>query len=154
MEIIFSKNQISLSTDNIYLTSRIIDGTFPDYKQIIPKEYSTEAIVLKADLLNALKLTNIFSDKFNQITLIIKPKEKLFELQAKNTDVGENKTQISASTSGEEIEVKFNLKYFIDCFQSIYQDSATIHLGGDNKPIIIRGASDISFTYLIMPMNR
>ena len=154
IKINFSKNQISLSTDTIYLTSRIIDGTFPDYKQIVPKEHTTEVIVLKADLLNALKLTNIFSDKFNQATLTIKPKEKLFELKAKNVDIGENKTLISTSISGEDVEVSFNLKYFVDCFQSIYQDSVTIHLSGDNKPIIIRGSSDISFTYLIMPMNR
>ena len=66
-KVCFNKNQISFSSDNIYLTSRIIDGIFPDYRQIIPKESLTEAVVLKQDLLNALKLSNIFSDKFNQV---------------------------------------------------------------------------------------
>lgn len=154
LTIYFSKNQISLSSDSIYLTSRIIDGIFPDYKQIIPKEHTTEVIVLKQDLLSALKLSNVFSDKFNQITLIVKPKEKVFELRAKNTDVGENKTQISASLSGENTEVIFNHKYFIDCFQSIPQDSVILQFSGENKPIVVRGASSVSFTYLIMPMNR
>ena len=66
MKVIFSKNQIAFFFDHIYFTSRIIDGSFPDYKQIIPKESATEAIVLKQDLLNAVKISNVFSDKFNQ----------------------------------------------------------------------------------------
>jgi DNA polymerase III sliding clamp (beta) subunit (PCNA family) len=56
----------------------VIDGIFPDYSQIIPKEFKTECVVLKQDLLNALKLSNIFSDKFNQVNLLIKPKDKIF----------------------------------------------------------------------------
>ena len=52
IKVCFNKNQISFSSDNIYLTSRIIDGVFPDYRQIIPKEFKVEAIVLKQDLLN------------------------------------------------------------------------------------------------------
>ena len=63
IKVCFNKNQISFSSDNVYLTSRIIDGIFPDYRQIIPKGTSTDVVVLKQDLLNALKLSNIFSDK-------------------------------------------------------------------------------------------
>ena len=85
IRVCFNKNQISFSSDGIYLTSRIIDGVFPDYRQIIPKEFKTEAVVLKQDLLNALKLSNIFSDKFNQVNLTIKPKEKIFELSPRIT---------------------------------------------------------------------
>ena len=70
----------------------MIDGIFPDYRQIIPKGFETEAVILKQDLLNALKLSNIFSDKFNQVNLLIKPKEKIFELSSQNNDIGENKT--------------------------------------------------------------
>ena len=88
VKVCFNKNQISFSSDGIYLTSRVIDGIFPDYRQIIPKEFKTEVVVLKQDLLNALKLSNIFSDKFNQINLIINPKEKIFELSSSNNDSG------------------------------------------------------------------
>ncbi|PCI20465.1 DNA polymerase III subunit beta [Candidatus Wolfebacteria bacterium] len=154
LEITFSENQISFSGNGIYLSSRIIDGVFPDYKQIIPKTHTTEAIVLKTDLLNALKLSNIFSDKFNQITLRVKPVEKLFELQSKNADVGENNTQVSAALTGDDIDVSFNFKYFMDAFQSLPHDSIIINLNGENKPLVIKGQSDNSFTYLIMPMNR
>jgi len=154
VQVCFNKNQISFSSENIYLTSRIIDGIFPDYRQIIPKEALTEAVVLKQDLLNALKLSNIFSDKFNQVSLLIKPKEKIFELSSLNNDIGENKTYLEAVTSGENIELGFNYKYFLDCFQSITTDSVSIKFSGNSKPIIISPVSDTSFTYLIMPMNK
>ena len=116
VRVCFNKNQISFSSNNIYLTSRIIDGVFPDYRQIIPKEFKVEAVVLKQDLLNALKLSNIFSDKFNQINLLINPKEKVFELSSQNNDVGENKTYLDAAIKGEDILLGFNYKYFLDCF--------------------------------------
>jgi DNA polymerase-3 subunit beta len=154
VKVCFNKNQISFSTDNVYLTSRVIDGVFPDYRQIIPKGSSTEAVVLKQDLLNALKLSNIFSDKFSQINLTVKPKEKVFELSSLNNDVGENKTHLDGALTGANVELSFNYRYFLDCFQSINTDSLAIKLSDDGKPIVVSPVSDNSFTYLIMPMNR
>ncbi|MFH1608823.1 MAG: DNA polymerase III subunit beta, partial [Patescibacteria group bacterium] len=154
VKVCFNKNLISFSSDNIYLTSRIIDGVFPDYRQILPKENKTEAVVLKQDLLNALKISNIFSDKFNQLNLIIKPKEKIFELSSQNNDIGENKTYLDAAITGENIELSFNYKYFLDCFQSINTDSLSIKLNEASRPIVVSGVSDKSFIYLIMPMNK
>ncbi|HEY4493847.1 MAG TPA: DNA polymerase III subunit beta [Candidatus Paceibacterota bacterium] len=154
LKVCFNKNQISISSDNIYLTSRIVDGIFPDYRQIIPKNPTTDATVLKQDLLNALKISNIFSDKFNQVNLKISAKSKVFELSSTNNDVGENKTSLDAVIKGEDVELGFNYKYFLDCFQSITTDSMSIKLDGSTKPIVITPVSDSSFTYLIMPMNR
>lgn len=154
IRVCFNKNQISFSSDNIYLTSRVIDGIFPDYRQIIPKKSSTEIVVFKQDLLNALKLSNIFSDKFNQITLKVLPKEKVLELSSANNDVGENKTYLDAVINGENTELSFNYKYFLDCFQSIVTDSVSIKLSGNSSPIVVSPVSDTSFTYLIMPTNK
>jgi DNA polymerase-3 subunit beta len=154
LKVCFNKNQISFSSDYVYLTSRVIDGIFPDYRQIIPKESATEVVLLKQDLLNALKLSNIFSDKFNQVNLRIQAKEKIFELSSASNDIGENKTYLDAVVNGENIELGFNYKYFLDCFQSITTDSVSIKLSNSGKPIVISPISDPSFTYLIMPMNK
>lgn len=150
-----NKNIVSFKSKDIYLVSRIIDGVFPDYKQIIPKTHSTEAIVLKQDLVNALKISNIFSDKFNHIKFIFDPKSKSFSVYTSNSDIGENITNIDAAISGESIEINFNYKYIIDCFQSIDSDSVSLQLNGANRPMIIRPVSgDSTFMYLVMPMNR
>ncbi len=154
LKITLAKNQLSLSTPSIYLTSRVVDGSFPDYKQIIPKSSGTEATVLKQDFISSLKVSNIFSDKFNQITITVKPQEKVFEIEAKNADIGENSTFLTGALKGESVSANFNYKYIIDCFQSIASDSLNLELNGNNRPMIIHPVGDPSFMYLVMPMNR
>lgn len=153
IELVSTKNQLSITLPTMYLTTRLIDGIFPDYKQIIPKTFSTEVIVLKQDLLNALKISNLFSDKFNQITLHIDPPARTFELYAKNADVGETTTKVSAALTGTIVDINCNQKYFIDAFQSFSSDSISLEYE-TNRPIIMKGVSDQSFMYLVMPMNR
>jgi DNA polymerase-3 subunit beta len=155
VSVLLNKNLISFSTNSIYLVSRLIDGVFPDYRQIIPKTFNTEVIILKQDLINTLKVSNIFSDKFNQVHLTIDPKAKIFKVQTKNSDIGENSTSVDASLNGDSIEINFNYKYIADCFQSIDADSLSLQFSGNNKPMVIRPVSgDQSFMYLAMPMNR
>ena len=149
-----NENQITIKTPGVYITSRIISGSFPDYKQIIPKDFSTEVVVLKQDLLNTLKGANIFSDKFNQITLSVNPNKKKFECVSKNNDVGEYSGVIEAALSGDDVSISLNQRYLIECLSLVPQDSIIIGLNGSNKPVVVRGVSDSSFTYLLMPMNR
>lgn len=155
VKITINKNLISFESKGVYIVSRLIDGIFPDYRQIVPKNYSTEVILLKQDLTNALKVSNVFSDKFNQVRFVIDPKAKIFNIQTKNSDIGENVSCLDASLSGEALEINFNYKYIVDCFQSIDADSVSLSLGGISKPMVIRPISgDQSFMYLVMPMNR
>lgn len=149
----FNKNQISLSSGNTYVTSRIIDGIFPDYRQIIPKEHTTEAVILKQDIINALKMTNLFSDKFNRVDFRIDPQKKLFEVEAKNPSLGENITQIDANLSGKEISCGFNQKYILDCFQAIKHESVVFRFSGAGRPLVVQGVGDNSFVYLVMPLT-
>jgi DNA polymerase-3 subunit beta len=153
IEIISSKNQISFYSQEIHLTSRIIDGIFPDYKQIIPKEYKTEVIVLKQDLIDSLKLINVFSDKFNKVNIKIIPKENIFTLNSKN-ETGENTSNIKATIKGEEISLSFNYKYIMDCFQAINSYSVILQFNKENNPMVIKSVGDNSFIYLVMPINK
>ncbi len=149
-----NENQIAFSYGDIYITSRVIDGVFPDYKQIIPKDIKTEVIVLKQDFVSALRISNIFSDKFSQVTFHIESKNKTFKITTKNIDIGENVNNIDAVIRGDELSISFNYKYIIDCFQSIDSDSISLSFSDTNKPMVIRGVGDKSFLYLVMPMNK
>ena len=154
IDIKISNNQISFISDKIYLTSRLINGNFPDYKQIIPKEYKTEVVVLKQDIINTLKNTNVFSDKFNQVSFSINPTEKTFTVSSRNENVGEVTDAVDAAITGEGLNINFNHKYISDCFQSINQDSVSFEFAGLSKPVVVRGVGDPSFFYLVMPMNK
>jgi len=150
-----TKNLVLFESQGIKIVSRVVDGVFPDYHQIIPKSHVTEAIALKQDVVGAMKLSSVFSDSFNQVKMTVDPGKKAFDIQTKNNDVGEAKTSLDAALSGEAIEVNFNGKYVTDCFQSIDADSISMQWNGKNKPMVIRPVSgDQSFLYLVMPMNR
>ena len=154
MKVYYNKNQVSFVLPGFYLTSRLINGSFPDYRQIMPSGYKTRAVILKRDLLDAIKLSNIFSDKFNQIKLVVDPKAKKLEVYAVNKDVGENKTVVDGALEGDAIEMNLNHKYILDCFQSVSEDSVVLEMNETNRPIVVKGNGDKSFVYLIMPMNR
>ncbi len=154
VDVSISKNQISFNYEGVYLTSRVVDGVFPDYRQIIPKDYKTNITLLKQDLIGALKIATIFSDKFNKLTIKAHPSEKLFELSTRNADVGENSNRLEAVTEGEDVDINFNYKYITDCFQSVESDSVSLEFNGLTRPLIIRGVNDKSFMYLVMPINK
>lgn len=147
-------NQLSLSTDRIYLTSRLVDGVFPDYRQIMPTSQKTEIVVLRNDLVNTLKLANIFSDKLNQINLKVAVKDGLLELSSRNADVGEIASSLEATLEGEDVEASYNVRFILDCFASISSDSVNLKLNTKNRPLVLSGIGDPSFTYLVMPLNR
>lgn len=148
------EHQLALRAGNIYLTSRIIEGNFPDYRQIIPKETTSSAVVLKQDLINSLKTSLIFSDSFNQMTLRLSPSAKKFNIESKNSTVGENTHSVDSALEGEDISINVNHRYFTDCFQSITTDSVSLNFSGVAKPILVSGVGDASFLYLVMPMNQ
>ncbi len=154
IELYYNDNQLSTHIDGMFYTSRLIDGSFPNYQQIIPKTFSTEAVILREDMLSALKALSIFTDKFSQITLTVSPEKKAVLLTSRNPDVGEQTSSIHATISGEELTMSFNSHYLADSLRSIVGESVRIQANGAGKPIVIKDSVDVSFFYLAMPMNR
>lgn len=149
-----TKNQVSFMTDSVYVTSRVIQGIYPDYEQILPKSHTTEIIVLKQDLINTTKLSTLFSDKFNKIQFLINPTEKKCLISTKNLDIGELESNLTVTSTGDPVEILLNGKHLFDCLNSIDKDSVAMEFNGSNKPIVIRGLGDQSFTYLTMPLTK
>lgn len=149
-----TKNQISCVGQASYVTSRVIQGIYPDYEQILPKKHTTEIVILKQDLLNAIKLSTLFSDKFNKVQLSINPKDKKCLLSTKNMDMGETEVSLTVTMSGEAIDISLNGKHLFDCLAGIERDSLVIEFNESNKPAVIRGLGDPSFTYLTMPLTK
>ncbi len=154
IEMYYNDNQLSTQVENTYYTSRLIDGAFPNYRQILPKAFTAEAVVLREDISSALKSLSIFADKFSQITLTFAPEQKAILLTSRNPDVGEQTTTIRATITGEAFVMSFNSRYLADSLQAISGESVRIHANGAGKPILIKDAADESYFYLAMPMNR
>lgn len=146
-------NQFSLEFESgVYVTSRLTSGSFPDYEQIIPKEYVTHSTTLKQDLLNVFKKTNIFLNKFMQVG--IRASKKSVTLSASSSDVGSTTESIIAESEGEELALNFNQRYLSEALPHFIDDSVTLHFSGIGRPMVIKGVSDLSVRYLVMPMNK
>lgn len=147
-----NKHQLSLYTPVIHFTSRLIDSIFPDYRQIMPTGHLTEITLKKIDLVNALKLANVFSDRLNQVDVRVVPADSLFEINSRNQDVGENTVKVAGEITGEEVSMSFNVKYVLDCFQSLSAEQITLLFNGAQKPMVVTGNNN--FIYLVMPVRR
>lgn len=147
-----NENQCALTVGDIYITSRLIHGTFPDYEQIIPKEYKTTISLLTNDLTQALRKTNIFLNKFMQLTFIAT--KGSLTLQSQSGDAGATTETISANIEGDDITLNFNQRYIQDVIPHITDDSVRIKCAGVGRPMVVQNLHDTSLRYLVMPMNK
>lgn len=154
IDLYYSENQISTHAGNIYYTSRLVDGAFPNYRQIVPKSFSTEAVVLREDMSQALKALSVFADKFSQVSLALEPSKKAMLLTSRNPDIGEQVSTVRATISGDAVAINFNSRYLADSLQAISGESVRLNSNGPGKPLLVKDAADDSFFYLAMPMNR
>jgi DNA polymerase-3 subunit beta len=139
-------------TNGIYFTSRLVAGIFPDYEQIIPKEYVTHVTLLKEDLLRTFKKTSIFLNKFRQVSLTVT--NKSLTIASQNSEVGHTTNTVSASSEGDELALSFNQQYIMDPLSHIQDDSVKMSFAGLGRAMVIKGVSDNTFRYLVMPMNK
>lgn len=150
---IVNDNQCALKFPNgVYISSRLVSGNFPDYVQIIPKEYSTHVTVLKDDLQQAFKKTNIFLNKFRQVSLLVT--KNSLTISSQNNEVGHTTDTLKAQVEGDEITLNFNQQYIMDPLSHINDDSLKLSFAGVGRAMVIQGVSDKNLRYLVMPMNK
>lgn len=147
-----NENQCAITVGNVYITSRLVKGVFPDYEQIIPKEYKTNCTLLTADFTQGLKKTSIFLNKFMQVTITIS--ENTFTLSAQSGDAGATTESLRATVEGDDLVLNFNQRYISDVLQHIQSDSIHLKCAGVGRPMVIQNLHDDSLRYLVMPMNK
>lgn len=146
--------QLALTAGGVKFVSRVVDAAFPNYKEIIPRKFTSEATVLKNDLAEMLRKARVFSGNEMHVGLHVYPKKKIFSATARSADVGEMSDNIDAALSGEDLDINFHIGYISDCLPTIQSDSVVLGFSGVGRPLVIRGASDPTYTYLVMPLNR
>ena len=148
-----NENQFSLEfPEGVYVTSRLTTGSFPDYVQIIPKEYVTHSTLLKNDLVHAFKKTNIFLNKFFQVGMHV-TKDSV-TIHATSGEVGTTTESVKATTEGDDLTLNFNQRYVAEALSHIGSDSIVMHFAGIGRPMVMEGIDDNTLRYLVMPMNK
>jgi DNA polymerase-3 subunit beta len=152
LSICFSESQISITHSAYYFTTRLVQGSYPQYEQIIPKKEETVSIVLVSDIQKGIKSAAIFSDAINQVSLTL-DKESIVIFSENNT-TGSQTTTIDAKTTGPSLTLKCNARYLLDVFSHIQTDTLSFSCNGPTKAFVVRPISDQSFLYLVMPMSK
>ncbi len=149
-------NHLSVQCDQLYITTRLIDGNYPDYKQIIPEKTETNVIVKKDDLLESMRVMMVFSDKdVNEIVLGIS--EDSLSITTRKQERGTSETVLKASVSGDDQEIVVNPRYVFEGIQGIKEDEVFIGVNSSAAPIVFRGSStdgvNVDYTYIVMPIK-
>jgi len=148
----FEENQVLFETENTSIISRLIEGAFPDYKSIIPKDIETNILLKREELINALKLASSFVSKMNDVKIAVKDK-RVVEVYSGDNSIGENKYLIPAKIDGPGTEIIFNWKYLLDGIRTGTSKEVSIGLSGGDKPALIKEPNNESYFYILMPIN-
>ena len=151
------RSQVLFHMTNIDVVTQVIDGAFPDYRQIIPRDITTKVIVDTADLLQACKRADVFAREANHTArLSIQPQEGMagvVKVSAESSETGSNEGVIAATIEGEGLEIAFNVRYLIEVLNVIQQDKIEIGTSRSDKPGVLKPIGDSTFTHVIMPMH-
>jgi len=153
-----ARNQILFHLQDIDLVSQLIEGRFPDYRQIIPTSYTNRAILDVQSFLKATRVAHLFArDSANIVRLDINAGDELMPgrvtLMATSNQLGDNVGQLDATVDGEPIQIAFNAKYLIDVLSVISSAQVALDTISPSSPGVLRRPGDDRFVHVIMPMH-
>jgi len=153
-----NRSQIMARVGDTEWVSRLIDGTFPDVKQIVPKDFVTRLDLNREALLNAVRRASYFARENNDVVrLVIDPGEDdltpgSVEVSANAAERGNSHSFVDASVSGSGVQIAFNGRYLTDVLSVLKNGQVTLGLNGTTQAGIVRPSGSESYTHVIMPM--
>jgi len=152
VKIFFSNNQIFFDFGSVNLISRLIEGEFPNYKNIIPKTFQTKIQINKINLIESIKLISLMSSQIKDINIQIDSKKQEMVLKGSDTNKGEGVYRLKGMIEGYDAKICFNYSYILDGLESVNSDEIFMGISEDS-PALIKSTSDDSFIYVLMPIR-
>jgi DNA polymerase-3 subunit beta len=160
IKIYFSPNQIVFEYPSekepnfqTQIISRLIDGEYPKYQEIIPQKYETKATLFHSAFLNQIKTASLFSSKSNEIKIKPNLKKSGLEVFSENQEVGENQSFLKCELEGKETGASFNYRFLLEGINSIKSQKVVFEINGDEGPAVLRPVGDQSYLYVVMPIK-
>lgn len=153
VEVCCSYNQISFKFENVYLTSRLIEGQFPDYQRVIPPSFNTHVALNTADFLSAVDRVSLIARAGEYNIIRLEFTNGQVRVSSNNPDIGNAEEIVQAGVKGPEVNIAFNAKYVTDVLKNI--DSETFHfsLNQSLNPAAVREENNDTFTYIVTPVR-
>lgn len=150
-----SDNQILFTYGSTELVSRLIEGQYPDYQQIIPNNDKTKIVIDRQELIRAVKMASLFSKTgINDINLDFPAGKNQIVISSISGQTGENITTLPAKASGAENSIVVNYRYLLEGLNNMEQEAVELKITDGNTPCLIRPEQDQSYLYIIMPIKQ
>jgi DNA polymerase-3 subunit beta len=148
-------DQARLLVEDIEILSRVIEGQYPDYKQIIPTSWNTKVVCDTENLLANIRAASLFCKAgIHDLTLHIQASDNAITLSAANTQLGEHEASVDAAIEGQDQQIIFNYRYLIDGITTLGGTSTTIEIQDHNTAAILRNPEKSNTLYLLMPIRQ
>ncbi len=148
-----SENQISIRFANFELSSRLVDGKYPDYAQIIPKEFKTGATVSNSSLVKKIKAASLFTT-FGVNAVNLKIGDGQMIVSSTSTQTGEHSSSLDAQIVGDGNEILLNHRYVLDGLQQISGSDVILNINTSDTPCLLKPKNDNSYVYIVMPIRQ
>lgn len=154
IELSITTTQLAFNLENTYIVTRLIDGNYPDYQQIIPDSTNTTIIIDRQELLSALKTSSVFSKGSGSITVLYDAEQNLLKLNSASHDLGESKVDLLCKVSGQTGTLIINYRYLLDYLNNLSSDTLVMKIIDENGPITFVPENDNKYLYLVMPIKQ
>jgi DNA polymerase-3 subunit beta len=145
-------NLVLFETKDAILSSRVIEGEYPDFQKIIPTSFRTKVLIDKDDFLRLIKLSSVFArDSGNVIKISIK--SNLLDIFAESQNSGSQRSSAEVKVEGDDIEIAFNYKFLEDFLNSVSGETVSLELNDSSSPVVFKDTSDKNYLHLIMPVK-
>jgi DNA polymerase-3 subunit beta len=154
IEILFDDIQVRFRFDEIEITSKLIDGQFPNYRQLIPKKSDITFTINKSDLLRVTKIAALFAyGSGGAITLTTKQEQNELQVRSIASEVGENTSSIPVDGLESDGEITLNARYITDLLSTLNTERLQIGFSGGLSPCVITPVETKGYTHIIMPIK-
>ena len=148
------RGQVVFQWADQVLTSRSLDGTYPNYRQLIPESFGRQLQVDRKGLLSALERVAVLADQHNNVVkLTSDPAAGQLSISADAQDVGSGSEAIGAQVSGDAIQIAFNVRYVLEGLKAMGCEQVQLQCNAPTTPVVLAPQDDSSFTYLVMPVQ-
>lgn len=153
--VIVSDNQIAVNFNNVQLISRLVEGQYPDYTQIIPKDFKTSIAFSIAKMVKEIKAASIFTTVgVNAVAFDIDTAGGEVKIASTSTQTGEYRSGLEVEIKGENNAILLNHRYLLDGLNSLTQEEGVLKIINGDSPCVLRGAGDETYLYIVMPIRQ
>lgn len=153
--VLVSENQITVNFNNTQIISRLVDGKYPDYTQIIPKNFTTTALVDTNQMTKEMKAAGLFTTTgVNAVSLAFKPSSGVVSVLSTSTQTGEYTSELSGDLAGAENTILLNNRYVLDGLSNFNTAQTEIKIVTGDSPCIFEPAGDKNYIYIVMPIRQ